>query len=321
MMALDVAEFRQALGSFVTGVTIVTTRTSEGVDVGLTANSFNSVSLDPPMVLWSLAKTAASLPVFLEAQHFAVHILAIDQEPLSNKFARRGEDKFLGLTLERGRGDVPLLPGCSARFECRTAHRYEGGDHIIFVGEVTSFENCAKRPLAFHAGRYAAAATRSWPSLQMKGDEAEGTFNEDFLGYLIGRAHYQFYSRVRPHLARYNLSDLDHYILGLLGMGDGCTIDHLDSVVSYTGHRVSSGLLQSLSDRRLVSLDGAVGATQKMWLTDEGRQIMVQLTAEAKSVEAGVERSLSEEEARSLKQLLKKIIHETDSGLPGGNIQ
>jgi len=319
-MVSDLAEFRQALGSFVTGVTIVTTRTTDGVDVGLTANSFNSVSLDPPMVLWSLAKTAASLPAFQQAQHFAVHILAIDQEPLSNKFARKGEDKFSGLTLERGQGDVPLLPGCSARFECRTAHQYEGGDHIIFVGEVTSFENCARRPLAFHAGRYAAAASRSWSGVRKKTDEAVGTFNEDFLGYLIGRAHYQFYSRVRPHLTRYGLSDVDHYILGLLGMGEGCTLHHLDSVVSYTGHRVSVELLQSLSERGLLRLEGAPGSTQQIWLTDEGRSMLVQLSAEAKGVEAEIEQGLNEDEVRSLKQLLKKIVHETDSGLPNSNV-
>ena len=115
--AIDAREFRNALGSFTTGVTIVTTRDASGHDVGLTANSFNSVSLDPPLVLWSLAKSSTSLSAFVEAKHFAVHILAADQEPLSNRFATRGADKFAGLQIERGEGGMPLLHGCAARFD------------------------------------------------------------------------------------------------------------------------------------------------------------------------------------------------------------
>src|SRR5690348_851615 len=111
-------QFRDALGAFATGVTIVTTRGARGEDVGLTANSFNSVSLDPPMVLWSLARKAKSLDAFLENPHFAVHVLAADQDELSRRFATQGIDKFAGLHLGRGSGEVPLLEGCSARFEC-----------------------------------------------------------------------------------------------------------------------------------------------------------------------------------------------------------
>src|SRR5512146_769221 len=105
--------FRDALSVFATGVTIVTTRDRDGRDVGLTANSFNSVSLDPPMVLWSLAKSSRNLPAFLAAAHFAVHVLAADQEELSLRFATRGSEKFSGLDVERGPSQVPLLRGCS----------------------------------------------------------------------------------------------------------------------------------------------------------------------------------------------------------------
>ena len=153
----DALRFRSALGAFATGVTIVTTRDAEGRDVGLTANSFNSVSLDPPMVLWSLAKNARSLPAFLAATHFAVHVLAADQDGLSQRFSARGSDKFAGLDLERGPAQVPLLRGCSARFQCRTAFRHEGGDHVIFVGAVESFDQSDRPPLIFHGGRYALA--------------------------------------------------------------------------------------------------------------------------------------------------------------------
>lgn len=156
-----VRRFRNALGAFATGVTIVTTRDAQGRDVGLTANSFNSVSLDPPMVLWSLAKGSRSLPAFLAASHFAVHVLAADQEELSIRFATRGAGKFDGLRVERSPEQVPLLPGCSARFVCRTAFRHEAGDHMIFVGEVETFDHSDLPELLFHRGRYSLAVPKA----------------------------------------------------------------------------------------------------------------------------------------------------------------
>lgn len=153
--------FRNALGAFATGVTVVTTRDNEGRDIGLTASSFNSVSLDPPMVLWSLANASRSLPAFVHATHFAVHVLAADQEELSLRFATRGAEKFAGLEVERGTGQVPLLPGCSARFLCRTAFRHGAGDHTIFVGEVEDFDHSDRAELLFHRGRYALAVPKA----------------------------------------------------------------------------------------------------------------------------------------------------------------
>lgn len=152
--------FRNALGAFATGVTIVTTRDADGQDIGLTANSFNSVSLHPPMVLWSLAKSARSLPAFLAGPHFAVHVLAANQEELSLRFATRGSEKFGGLDLERGVSQLPLLRGCSARFQCRTAFRHEAGDHMIFVGEVEEFDHSDLPELLFHRGRYSLAVPK-----------------------------------------------------------------------------------------------------------------------------------------------------------------
>ena len=176
-------EFRHALGAFTTGVTIVTTCDADGEPVGVTANSFNSVSLDPPLVLWSIAKTARSLPAFAHSGHWTVHVLSAEQEALSDRFARRGEDKFSGLATETGVNGCPLLTGCAARFQCRTSFEYDGGDHLILVGEVVRFDREDKAPLVFHGGRYA-LATR-------KGADADGSvaaephsFSEDFLGYL-----------------------------------------------------------------------------------------------------------------------------------------
>ncbi len=148
-------EFRSALGMFATGVTIVTARTVEGHLIGLTANSFNSVSLDPPLVLWSLAQAAGSFAMFRAGSHYAINILAKDQKALAERFARKGADRWTDVSFTDGLGGAPLLDGAAATFECFNRSRYEEGDHVIFVGEV---ERCSARagasPLLFHGGRY-----------------------------------------------------------------------------------------------------------------------------------------------------------------------
>jgi len=149
-------EFRAALGMFATGVTIVTGRDADGTRVGLTANSFNSVSLAPPLVLWSLSRQAGSMAAFSRGSHYAINILAADQHALAERFSSRAmPDRFAGLAFHEGVGGAPILAGAAAVFECFNRSRYEEGDHVIFVGEV---ERCAHRagalPLIFHGGRY-----------------------------------------------------------------------------------------------------------------------------------------------------------------------
>jgi 3-hydroxy-9,10-secoandrosta-1,3,5(10)-triene-9,17-dione monooxygenase reductase component len=163
---IDARALRAALGEFVTGVTIITTSDPAGAPTGFTANSFNSVSLDPPMVLFSLALDSTCLDAFRQASWWAVHVLAADQELLSNRFAKRDADKFAGVSYTSGPGGVPLLDGFAARFVCRSAFEYEGGDHAIFLGEVQQFEQAGRTPLVYHKGRYggvlpAAAARES----------------------------------------------------------------------------------------------------------------------------------------------------------------
>jgi len=151
---LDPKAFRDALGSFVTGVTIVTARDGDGRPFGLTANSFNSVSLDPPMVLWSLSLQSGSLPVFRDAESWAVHVLSADQQSMSDRFARSGDDKFAGREVDDGPEGAPLIDGYAARFGCRARFEYEGGDHAIFLGEVIDFDRRDAEPLIYHGGSY-----------------------------------------------------------------------------------------------------------------------------------------------------------------------
>lgn len=140
---------------FATGVTIVTACTAQGKLVGLTANSFNAVSLEPPLVLWSLAKTAASLLAFSKGSHYAISILSADQQTLAKRFSTRDVDRFAGVAFAEGASGAPLLTGAVATFECFNRSRYDEGDHVIFVGEV---ERCWHQPdaspLLFHGGKF-----------------------------------------------------------------------------------------------------------------------------------------------------------------------
>ncbi|MGZ8261077.1 MAG: flavin reductase family protein [Caldimonas sp.] len=148
-------DFRASLAMFATGVTIVTACSAEGEPIGLTANSFNSVSIDPPLVLWSLSRQAGSMPAFARGSHYAINILAADQRALAERFASKAIARFDGVAFRPGTSGVPLLEGAAAAFECFNRSRYEEGDHVIFVGEV---EACARlagaSPLIFHGGRY-----------------------------------------------------------------------------------------------------------------------------------------------------------------------
>ncbi len=155
-MSFDLRTFRDTLGLFVTGVTIITTRDGQGDPIGITANSFNSVSLDPPLILWSVGLRALSLKAFSDAKSFAVHILRDDQAGLSQRFAKSGSDKFRELDIETGLGDVPLLPDCAARLECSLFAKYPAGDHVLFIAKVERLtSDPTAMPLVYHGGRYA----------------------------------------------------------------------------------------------------------------------------------------------------------------------
>ena len=146
---------RDAFGVFPTGVAVVTTRGAEGAPVGVTVNSFASLSLDPPLVVWSLNRTSPSLATFERSSHFAINVLSIEQAYLSRRFGSRTPDKFGGLVLTQGAGGVPLLQETAAHFECRVVAVHPGGDHELFIGHVENFGHDSTRaPLLFYAGRY-----------------------------------------------------------------------------------------------------------------------------------------------------------------------
>lgn len=153
--AFTAQELRNALGQFATGITIITCCSEQGTPVGLTANSFNSVSMAPPLVLWSLGLQAGSLSVFQKASHYAIHVLHAQQREWAERFATRGIDRFAGVAWRPGLGGAPLLDGVATVLECRQHHQHVEGDHLLFIGHVERcVSNPGNSPLLFHGGRF-----------------------------------------------------------------------------------------------------------------------------------------------------------------------
>jgi 3-hydroxy-9,10-secoandrosta-1,3,5(10)-triene-9,17-dione monooxygenase reductase component len=297
---VDPRELRNALGSFATGVAIVTTNEGDH-DVGMTINSFNSVSLDPPMVLWSLAKSSASLPVFTSSGYFAIHILSAEQQDLSQKFATRGIDKFADVALERGEGNVPIIQGCSAVFHCKTSYKYEGGDHEIFVGEVLKFEHFEKSPLVFHAGKYALAVAKQ------KAPEAkeEVGFNANSLTYLMGLVYFKLANKAAKKMADHGIDSCQMAVLNALSMGESHTIAEINKIVSVSGLAVTSDVLHSMAEKNLVSLSGE-GQALRASLADDGSNMLMKMIAYVQAIEDEAMPDDAYTELSLAKSLLKK---------------
>ena len=151
---IDPRDFRTALGSFATGVTIITAMAPDGKPVGLTCNSFASVSLNPPLVLWSLLIYSQSMAVFQNASHFTVNVLGASQHALATRFATPSDDRFAGVDWTPGLGNAPVIKDSVANFQCRAADRYYGGDHVIFLGAVEAYAYNRTEPLLFARGGY-----------------------------------------------------------------------------------------------------------------------------------------------------------------------
>ena len=154
----DKRDLRKALGSFGTGVTVVTSGNSHSRWVGVTANSFSSVSLEPPIVLWSLVSTSPNLEVFDQTERFVINVLSLEQVELSKQFSKSLTDKFAVVDCVEGLGGVPIIQNCVATFECKTVQRILVGDHVLFLGQVENYVYEGKTPLLFCQGQYVQVA-------------------------------------------------------------------------------------------------------------------------------------------------------------------
>lgn len=316
--AFDPKAFRAALGTFATGVTVITTVGRNGEPIGLTANSFNSVSLDPPLVLWSLAKKAFSLQDFMAAPHWAVHVLSAEQEGISNQFARAGQDKFLGAATETSAHGVPLLQNCAARFECTATFQYEGGDHIIFVGEVKQFEKNDLPPLVFHAGKYALAAFKDCNLNLSRLDCSEpATFRADMLGYMFGRARKNFLDSMRGHLEKYGLTDYEWRLLTIMLTKKALTASMFEQFNQDAALDTILQTLMNLEDKGWVQEQMTTPNAEVTYcLTEKGVYDSVSLLAIAKSHEENLMEKMGSVDGILLKSLLNKFIRCTESSSP-----
>ena len=255
---IDQKAFRRALGNFATGVTIITTKAPDGTNVGVTASSFNTLSMDPPLILWSSIKSTPSCKVFESASHFAVNILASDQMEMSNHFARQQDDKFAGIEWEEGIGGVPIFPNCSGRFQCESYDKFDGGDHWIFVGKVVAFDDSGSSPLCFHQGSYSMVFSHpeTFPNSGQDNDQDanEGRMSNHAF-FLMLRAVRTYQERYRPKLTTLGLNLVESRILIVLN--DFTGLDAKELVVHlHTPVNEAHEALLSLSDRGLVKPSG-----------------------------------------------------------------
>ncbi len=309
---IDAKAFRNALGRFATGVTVVTARDLEGGFVGTTASSFNSVSIDPPLILWSIDKRARSLPSYQNAEHFVVNVLAADQVSMSNHFARQQDDKFSGINYAMNEWGVPVLPGCSAVFHCRNRFQYEGGDHIIIVGEVEIFFASERKSLLFHGGSY--AVSERHPITAPAGADPEPehrSFADDYLEYLLGRSFYQMHLKMAAVLKRHGLDDQEFRTMASLS-GLGRADMRLLSHYTVLSESELSHPVARLQKRGFLSSENG-----QISLTEVGRAELEPLLAATRANEAEVMGTFSVQEALTLKSLLRRIIDWT-SEVPEG---
>jgi len=210
-----------------------------------------------------------------------------------------------------------LLSDCAARFQCRTAFRYEGGDHVIFVGEVVNFEYGNHAPLLYHGGQYALALPLTPSSSPAKpiAEEPDSSFSQDFLIYLLSRAHHQLFIEIRRELERLGVSEEGWFVLSLLGVADNRPLTELNRLLSYTGKRISYELVAGLSASGLVNLHGSYDPEVHVSLTAAGRQMVIELVAAGKAFESHAVRNLTEPEQRLLKSALRRLIHDTAPAL------
>ncbi len=302
---IDPRAFRRALGNFATGVTIITAQGPDGTNVGVTASSFNSLSIDPPLILWSSIKEARSCAIFEASTHFAVNILAADQMDMSNHFARQQEDKFANIEWEEGIGGAPIFPNCAGRFQCETYNKVDGGDHWIFIGKVVAFDDFGRAPLCFHQGSYSMLI--SHPGSKSKSDDqaTQGTTGQRMRNhtfFLMMMAVRAYQTRYQPKLEALDLSLIESRSLLVLSDQPGLDAEGLVVHVNSPITEVIEALANLQEQGFIVALDGGYA------LTEAGQEKADQCwnLSDAHAIEAF--KSFSDERVGDFRDVLRNII-------------
>ena len=303
MSPVQSSEFRDALGHFATGVTVVTTVDENARPIGITANSFNSVSLEPPMVLWSIARQSARRSVFERSDAFVVNVLAEDQVELSRQFASSDQQPFEQIQWQPGMGGLPLLPDCAARFQCRKVYQYDGGDHIIVVGQVEQFDQTGREALVFHRGKY--AVVDEHPAAH---HAAPGGYQNDFLMALLMRATYELVEPFKCQLKDLELTEAEVRVLTFLNEHSG-----RDAVRITYGTMLESGQVADAVDSLLAQglAKRHPEARDRIVITEKGQHRVVPVLAMAKAYEDRALAGYSREQVFRLKRALRRLAEQS----------
>lgn len=308
-MTIDPLELRRALGNFATGVTIMTANNGD-YQVGVTANSFSSVSLEPPLILWSIEKRSKSFATFQSSSHFAVNILALDQIELSNKFARPSGDRFSGVNYTYGKGGSILFANTSASFECELYAIHDGGDHWIIIGKVVQFNDYGKSPLLYHQGAYSTVLPH--PYLQSQPDSKQdqiqirgilhGRLNNHPY-YLLTQALRSYQEKYKPEQQKIGWRPDEARILMILDDNPNMAIDTLARAADMPQHLVEMTLNMLLSRGLIQSNDNLYKLTAK------GTAWMADIWDLAQQQEEKIFSKFSTDEITIFKKILKDIIN------------
>ena len=314
--SFDLRRLRDCFGRFATGVTIITTIDSEGQPTGLTANSFSSVSLEPPLILWSLDKRSSQIDAFRVAEYYAINVLAADQIDLSNLFATPNEDRFAGLTYSAGIGGAPLLADCVAWIECRSLTTYEGGDHLVFVGEVQRFDHSDRPALLFLGGRYGVLARHpkasdSDPALSVTRDDRRN-FNDDFIVPLLRRAFDQVASPFYEELQASGVPVAEARILSDIEGNGPQTAKGLARHAMLDSSSLAITLHRMEGDRLIEKT--TVEGEERYAITPGGVKKNADITGRAVRFESELLAGHSQADIDALKSMLRKLIYRTESG-------
>jgi len=300
--AADTRAFRRCLGQFATGVTVMTTRHGEQL-AGMSVNSFAALSLEPPLVLWSIRRQSASLPVFQAAGHFAVNVLGTDQMELSNRFSSPGTDKFSLSTWSLGRLGAPLLAGCIAHLECQVEQMIEGGDHLIVVGRVAHYARYQGDPLIFMQGRYGvtekhpdAVASTAAPQQTTASDVAAGS-----LLRLLHFSSHQMSSKFEAEREAEGLTVAQFRVYSWLRTQPR-TLAQLRQL-AYLGGRDADDAVQELLDRGHVARD----ASGALSLTTTGRERADAIAPRVQTFERALLQGISEAEVAITRRVLDTL--------------
>ncbi|KQV22616.1 flavin oxidoreductase [Pseudomonas sp. Root329] len=303
--SFDNRAFRRALGNFATGVTVVTAATASGRKVGVTANSFNSVSLDPPLILWSIDKRSSSHEVFEESSHFAVNVLAADQIDLSNNFARPKDDRFAGIEYDPGEGGSPVFADCSARFHCEKFQQVDGGDHWIMIGKVVAFDDFGRSPLLYHQGAYSMVLPHTRMTQREEGQAPSSHFQGRLshnLYYLMTQALRTYQAGYQPRQLSTGLRTSEARMLMVLENDAGLNMADLQREVAMPAREIEEAV-SNLKRKGLVDDEG-----DRVRLTLKGIDETEGLWAIAKEQQDKVFGQFSDEQVEHFKSVLKSII-------------